>query len=92
MYSPVDRAVTSLMFACKEWKDLLRHREFLVNYDARAWERITRWPTELGTQWLGELSHFRFTFGWVYRAGNTDRDGFQPRARDIDGSNSDFRV
>ena len=90
MYSPVDRAVTSLIFACKEWKDLFRYREFLVNYDARAWERITKWPTALGTQWLGELAHFRFKFGWVYRPGNTDMDRFQPRARNIDDPNGDW--
>ena len=90
LYSPADRAITSLLLACDVWKDLLQQGKSLVNHDARAWERIRGWPTEVGSQWLEKLFPFRFTFGRVYRKGNTDRNVFSSQARSAGESTNDF--
>ena len=65
-YSPMDRVIASLLFACRQWEDTLRHNHFLVNHDVRTWRLVTDQPTELGLKWLKELSAFRFRFNWDY--------------------------
>ena len=65
MYSPTDRVITSLMFACRQWERLLRHKPFVVNHDIKTWLRVVERPTPLGCKWLKELSAFTFEFSWT---------------------------
>ena len=60
MYSPTDRVICSVIFACRQWERLLHHKPFVVNHDVQTWLRVVQRPTKLGCKWLKELAAFRF--------------------------------